>query len=471
MGRKVDAMDIFRFKHSQNKRKQSILTFSNSLFLRSFLRGNLIWYGFLSLGICLIIWIWPIYAETDLQQVPIVQVFDEAWERINSEFYDPHFNGVDWKKMREIYRPQVEKAATRAEGYEIINRMISQLRASHTRLYTPDEPAYYQLAAIFGKRVHGYSVAFGDKEVRYTDVGILTVTTPRGIFVRGVLEGSPAQEAGIQVGDQILEVDGKPFEPVASFRNKAGRPVRILIQTTACKDMSSDELRTDSCVRPNPEEKTVIPKEVDPNQMFLEAEKKSIRIFEENGVKIGYIHIWSYARQTYQDAFVEAIINGQFASASALIVDLRDGWGGASPEYLNVFNKNVPVMTTASRSGDKHKYDPQWRKPVVFLVNEGTRSGKEMLTYGFKKYRLGKVIGTPTAGAVLAGKPFYLSDGSLLMVAVRDVWVDGERLEGRGVQPDIHVDFPVEYAGGYDPQRAKALKVLAEEVKQSKQES
>jgi carboxyl-terminal processing protease len=464
-------MDSFRFKNFQSKSKQIILIFSSSQFLRPTLQSNLIRYGFLGLGIYLMIWMLPVYAETDLQQVPIVQVFDEAWQRIDAEFYDPHFNGVDWKKMREIYRPQVERATTRAEGYEIINQMISQLKASHTHLYTPDQPAYYQLAAIFGKRVSGYSQAFGDREVRYTDIGILTVTTPRGIFVKGVLEGSPAQEAGIRVGDQILEVDGKPFEPIASFRDKAGQPVRILIQTAACKNESSDEPRTDPCIRPSPEEITVIPKEVDPNQMFLEAEKKSIRIFEEEGVKIGYIHIWSYAREVYQDAFVEAIVTGEFAKASALIVDLRDGWGGASPEYLNVFNKNVPVMTTASRSGDKRKYDPQWRKPVVFLVNEGTRSGKEMLTYGFKKYRLGKVIGTPTAGAVLAGKPFYLSDGSLLMVAIRDVWVDGERLEGKGVQPDIYVDFPVEYARGYDPQRAKALKVLAEEVKQSKQES
>jgi carboxyl-terminal processing protease len=402
---------------------------------------------FLYLFILLVL---PVYSAVETGQIPLVQVFDDAWQRINSEFYDPHFNGLDWSKMREIYRPQVETAKTREEGYTLINEMIARLRVSHTRLYTSNQPAYYQLAAIFGKRATGYQQAFGDKDVRYTDIGLLTITTPQGIFVKGVLAGSPADNAGIWVGDRILEVDGKPFEPVKSFLDKAGKPIQILIQTTP--EPSSQQ------------ERTVVPKEVDPNQMFLEAEKKSIHIFEEKSVKIGYIRVWSYAGEIYQDVLIEAIAKSELNSASALIIDLRDGWGGASPEYLNVFNRKVPVMITASRSGDKRGYDTQWRKPVALLINEGTRSGKEMVAYAFQKYRIGKVIGTPTAGSVLAGRPFYLSDGSLLMVAVRDVWVDGERLEGKGVQPDIRVEFPVEYAGGVDPQRDRAVKVLAEEV-------
>ena len=50
-----------------------------------------------------------------------------------------------------------------------------------------------------------------------------------------------------------------------------------------------------------------------------------------------------------------------------------------------------------------------------------------------KKYGMGEVIGTPTAGAVLAARAFLLSDGSLLLLAVNDVFVDGQRLEGVGV--------------------------------------
>jgi carboxyl-terminal processing protease len=64
---------------------------------------------------------------------------------------------------------------------------------------------------------------------------------------------------------------------------------------------------------------------------------------------------------------------------------------------------------------------------------------------------MGEVIRTRTAGAVRAARPFLLSDGSLLLLAVNDVFVDGQRLEGVGVTPTLEVPFPVEYAQGKDP--------------------
>jgi hypothetical protein len=53
------------------------------------------------------------------------------------------------------------------------------------------------------------------------------------------------------------------------------------------------------------------------------------------------------------------------------------------------------------------------RKPVAMLVNGGTRSGKEILAYGFKKYRLGEIIGSRTEGAVLAATAFLIGGGLL----------------------------------------------------------
>jgi carboxyl-terminal processing protease len=72
------------------------------------------------------------------------------------------------------------------------------------------------------------------------------------------------------------------------------------------------------------------------------------------------------------------------------------------------------------------------------------------------------VIGETTAGALLAGTAFVLSDGSLLILAVNDADVDGERVEGKGVAPTIPVPFDIRYAAGKDPQLDKAIEVLAE---------
>ena len=81
------------------------------------------------------------------------------------------------------------------------------------------------------------------------------------------------------------------------------------------------------------------------------------------------------------------------------------------------------------------------------LINEGTRSGKEVLAYGFKQYRLGELIGHRTEGAVLAATAFLIGDDGLLLLAVEDVLVDGQRLEGVGVTPTIEVPFDLALRG------------------------
>ena len=92
---------------------------------------------------------------------------------------------------------------------------------------------------------------------------------------------------------------------------------------------------------------------------------------------------------------------------------------------------------------------------MVAIIDEGTRSGMEILAYALKNNGV-RLVGTPTAANVLAGRGFLLPDDSLLELAVADVFVDGKRLEGVGVEPDLAVPFDVRYAAGADPQLAAA---------------
>jgi carboxyl-terminal processing protease len=119
-------------------------------------------------------------------------------------------------------------------------------------------------------------------------------------------------------------------------------------------------------------------------------------------------------------------------------------------------------MTVTDRSGSVETVNARWRKPVVLLINEGSRSGKEVLAFGFKRYGYGRVVGMRSKGDVLAATAFMMSDGSLLELPVQDVRVDGERLEGVGVAPDIEVPFRPEYAAGNDPQLRRAIEIAAE---------
>jgi carboxyl-terminal processing protease len=389
---------------------------------------------------------------------------NEVWQEVDENFFDPKFNGVDWKQKRQEYESRVKQAQSIEEASGVINQMLSELNTSHTRFYNKLEPAYYQLLGIFDSRGFRKEInkVFPDGKIDYPGIGIFTKDINGKTFITAILDGSPAAKAGLKVGDAVMAVDGKPYQPIQSFFNKADQQVKLSIQRTA--DSKS------------PEEITVVPKNLDPNTLFLEAMRTSVKIIERGNAlrtssgaesdrkKIGYVHIWSYAGDQYQQLLVNEIAYGKLSDADALILDLRDGWGGADPNYLNIFTEKVPVLTRIGRDGVKRELDFQWRKPVVMLVNNGSRSGKEILAYGFQKYKLGKVIGTKTAGAVVGGSPFLLKDGNLLYLAVIDVLVDGERLEGKGVIPDIEVPFPLEYAQGKDPQLEKAVEVLLEQL-------
>jgi carboxyl-terminal processing protease len=375
-----------------------------------------------------------------------VKAFDEVWLRVSQSFYDPKFHGLDWKAVGDRYRSELKQPG--ADLAHIINRMLAELGVSHTGYYTPAETAYYDLADIFaGGLRDDLSKHFPKGEAAYIGIGILTRVIDGKTFVIGVLDGFPAAAAKLSIGDEIIAADGQPFDPIGSFAGKAGRQVSLTVRHAAGAQ---------------PERIVVTPERLRPNEMYRAAMEKGARIIEVQGRKIGYVHIWSYARYQYQALLEELLTTGKLKDADALIWDLRGGWGGAEPGYLDIFNPRGPTMILTDRNGERDVVNGRWRKPVVLLINGGTRSGKEVLAYGFKKYGFGKVIGEKSAGAVLAARAFLMSNGDLLLLAVTDVAVDGERLEALGVTPDITVPFDIRYAQGADPQLARAIDLLAQ---------
>jgi carboxyl-terminal processing protease len=380
------------------------------------------------------------------QRAASVAAFEEVWQTVRDRFYDPHLHGLDWPAMRERYLPEAARATSGDTLASVINSMLSELHASHTRYYTPDEPEYYQLADIFAGalRRRGLERAFPRGRISYPGIGILSRAEMQDrSAVVGVIEGTPAQQAGLFAGDEIIAADGAPFQPVGSFRDKVGKQVVLA-------------LRRAGVVMQAP----VTPADIEPNKMFLDGMRASARVMQANGRRIGYVHVWSYAGYAYQQALERLLAEGALKDADALIWDLRDGWGGAVPEYLDLFNARAPTMQVTNRNGVSEFENVKWHKPVAMLVNGGTRSGKEVLAYGFKKYRLGEVIGTRTEGAVLAATAFLIG-GGLLLLAVDDALIDGERLEGVGVAPTIEVQAGPTYGGPGDPQLERAVAVLS----------
>ena len=78
-----------------------------------------------------------------------IATFEEVWRTVRDRFYDPHLHGLDWSAVREHYLPGATRASSEEALAGVINSMLSELHASHTRYYTPEGPEYYQLSDIF----------------------------------------------------------------------------------------------------------------------------------------------------------------------------------------------------------------------------------------------------------------------------------------------------------------------------------
>jgi carboxyl-terminal processing protease len=335
-----------------------------------------------------------------------------------------------------------------ADRTGVHRKLVASLKTSHTAYHPRADPAYWFWTSLFEQllqRTCPKELMPGFPVMR-EDIGVFWKQVGGEWFVGGVFVGSPADKAGLKLGDRIVTADGQVFAPVDSFAGRAGKLVSLRIQRAhGAAPLSA----------------VVTPQSTRPQEELRQATADSWRIIEHKGRRIAYIHMWSWATIEFQKVLLDAIGKSNADGVDGFILDIRDGWGGASGNYLGIFWRDVPLLDSGARDGKKQPFDQQIRKPAVLLVNGGTRSGKETIAYGAKKHRMARLVGERTAGAYLGGGPSCLSDGALLVLAMSEGRVDGERLEGRGVAPDIEVPFDFRYAAGEDRQLTRALDLLS----------
>jgi carboxyl-terminal processing protease len=352
-------------------------------------------------------------------------------ELVRENFYDSK-RASAWASTYTNYADETDSLIAFAG---LTKRALAELKTSHTDFYTPSDVEYYGLLSIF-------SEALGAEAVEFESIG---ADFTRDHFVRVVFAGGPAAQAGLRRGDKVLRVDGKDFDPVASFHGKGGQHVILTVERAP--GQGAIEL-------------VATGRKANPKNEWLEAQKLGSKIIERAGKSIAYVPMFSCTGEEYASALQETIFQ-KFRDAVALILDFRDGWGGCSPNFVNLFSILPAVQIYTDRNGRQRSGDAQWRKPLYVLINSGTRSGKEVVAFTLKKHKLGMLIGERTAGAVMGGRCFLLPGNFLLYLATLDVLNDGQRLEGQGVAPDVEVPAALPFADGIDPQLEKALEIAA----------
>ena len=388
------------------------------------------------------------FAASATEPCSYSDLFEEIVDIVEKHFYNPVQIDQDFPGIKNTYRKQLPQISTRKAFSTLVNTMLHELNASHTYYLTTEDYEYYQLAALFSK-IPDIGALFQEQNVLYPTVGIITQVFDKRVFIVSVLAGSVAEKVGLLKGDEILAVNDEPYTPIVSLRSCVGKDAFFKIRRREETEPFKIKMQ---------------PVLVNPKQEFLEAQKSSVRNIERAGKRIGYIHVYSYAGHEYHQELLNTITWGKLKEADALIIDLRYGLGGAEPSYLNIFNTNIPILKMYSREGTETVFDSQWRKPAVYLVNAFSRSGKELLAFGARKYHFATVIGERTPGQTLGGRLFPLSNGDALFLAVQSCRIDGVNLEGVGVAPDIEVSFDVRYSAGHDEQLERAVEYLVEQL-------
>jgi carboxyl-terminal processing protease len=166
--------------------------------------------------------------------VDLPKLFDAVVETIDQRFVDTELlKALDWQARAKAVRSSVLSAATTEDAVELINSLIAELKTSHTGLYTPDDYRYYiTLDALNGAPGTSDLILqrFWGTGPHFPGIGVFTTMVEGRHFIDGVLEGSPADKAGLKYGDEILSVDGQPYSPIAAFRGKIGAIIDIEVR-------------------------------------------------------------------------------------------------------------------------------------------------------------------------------------------------------------------------------------------------
>jgi carboxyl-terminal processing protease len=384
--------------------------------------------------------------ERAAQRDEFGRLFDAVVEAIKKSFWDKErVAETRWLERAQSERAGVVASPSLEEAARRINALLDELKTSHTVLLTPDDVDYYVLRGVFGR------------SRPYAGIGVFTARIDGRDFIDLLLEGYPADRAGLKVGDEIVSVDGAPYHPIRSFRGKSGKDVAVSIRRTEGGPITSIDVDVASIL---------------PLKAFSEATLASTRVIERDGRRIGYVHVWASAGDVPQMASQAMDRLGLARSpdhkrdpavpaVDALIFDMRGkigGMVGVATQYLELLDPRGPDLTW--RGSDRGP-STSVRGRTAVLIDHHTRSTGEVFVHSYKRERQGPLIGTTTAGAVSGGAALNMPVDCLLHVAVSGLMVDGDIIEARGVAPDITVQRPLPYSGGADPVLEAAVAELA----------
>lgn len=365
-----------------------------------------------------------------LAQVPKTLIapqvlYQKAWKLIKESYYDQKFNGQDWGRWEHHYDGKLK---TIDDSHKAVETMLYSLGDPYTRFL--DRDAFDEEKSQIEAHLFGVGMQLGmNKEHK--------------VVVIAPIEGTPAFNGGIQPGDEITEVDGKPVkgqsldQVVKQIRGQIN--TKVVITYLRKNDKQQSEKHKITLSR-------------------AEIPIRAVANVELMPSNIGYIRL---------DSFISSKANQEMRSAlkkvsntDGLVLDLRNNPGGLlanAIEIANMFLDKGVIVSTIDADGYKNSQmssnSPLTRQPMVVLLNGGSASASEILSGALRDNGRARLIGQKSFGKGLVQAINKLEDGSGINVTIaRYLTPNDTDINKHGIQPDYEVALKEEdYNKGKGP--------------------
>jgi carboxyl-terminal processing protease len=386
--------------------------------------------------------------ESNFQDSPKA-VLDQAWQIVNHEYVDSSFNHVDWQATRQELLGR--EYTSREAAYGALRAALRQLNDPYTRFLSPTE--YADLTDQTSGEVSGIGVRLQ----RDNQAGTVVVTE--------VSVDSPAEQAGIVVGDRILLVDGQSTERLTAegvsqrLRGAEGSQVTLTISRNGGSPRSVIVARA---------------------RMEVATVEYSLKTVGNRS--IGYIRLIEFnahAAEQMEEAIQSLLAEG----VEGFVLDLRGNPGGlllASIDIGRMWLQHGPIVRTVDRDGMDDAISANrtalTQLPLTVLVDRLSASSSEILTGALQDNNRATIVGTTTFGKALVQSLHGLADGSGLTVTVAHYFTpNGTDISRKGITPDVKVELsdrqrselfsnPSRLATEADTQYLRAAEVLEQAI-------
>ncbi|DBB17293.1 TPA: hypothetical protein ACH3X3_014339 [Trebouxia sp. C0006] len=390
--------------------------------------------AFIAVGSALAVTLSPANASEDLTitfrasrdpQIRLVQKsLVEAWGYVETQFMEPDFDHQKWSNKLQESINETYKTSSADDAYKVTDRMLATLGDPFTRLLRPGRQA-----AAFQDTTEGQIKA----------IGLQLASPPENRLQVGlVLNDSPAHSAGVQPGDEILEINGLNVQS----KSKKDWAEELKQEADLKLARQSDTQASGLPGSPQPESYSVhlvpVPIEVHPVQYSA---------LRQNGKVTGYVRIVVFSQNAaadVQNAIQELMTRD---GASAFILDLRDNSGGIVGSGYSIaqllLSDGDGFCIVKFGTGEEEVVKMQDTRhlvsqPLVVLVNGGTASTSELLAGALHDAAGVPLVGEKTFGKGVTQRVVPLSDGSVLLVSTASYMTPNHMpVHKVGLQPDL----------------------------------